>query len=534
MGDSDFRYLLWNIAIYSPLLVIVTCVYRLYYHPLSEVPGPVLARISGWPNWYYASKGNRHIELNRLHEKYGPRVRFAPNFVSINTPNGLKEIYGTRSSNIVKSDWYRCIHYFAGGYQSTLTIIDPVRHSKKRRLLSHAFSDSALGSIEQNIIKQIDKWTNLLSRESSGDWSSAIDMDVWSTCLIYDILGDLAFGKSFDTVESDKNRFLLETIPQAAKTWYSLGYHPFAHTILRLLFHTPLGKVFAGKAFNDDKRFRAFCSNLLKERRQLEDTLEEGKDSRKDFFHYLLRGVDPQTGESYKFGELSAESVLLVIAGSESVSEAVAATIFYLTRNEEILNKLKTEIRNTFTSAEEIRCSNTQLLQLPYLRACIDESLRMSPPSPGHLPREILRSSVEIDNEFYPAGTTIGVSAYAMHHNEEYFPSSFEYIPERWIADSNSNTSKEAIARARSAFCPFSTGSRGCIGKQLAYMELSLVLAKFLWLYDIQAVPGDSTGAGGPGKGRGREREGEYQMEDVFVTKKQGPMIQLRARNMTA
>ncbi|KAL3425968.1 cytochrome p450 family protein [Phlyctema vagabunda] len=515
------------------ILMSTIIVYRLYFHPLAGVPGPLLAKISGWPNWVQARAGRRHIQMQQLHDLYGSVVRFAPNAISINTPAGLKEIYGVKRSNIVKSDWYRCIHYFAGGYQSTLTLIDQTRHSAKRRLLSHAFSDSALRGVEQNITSLIHTWIELLGNGVTTDWSAGLDMDMWATCLIYDILGDLAFGKSFKTMQSEENRFLLHTIPQATKTWYSLGYHPMAHLILRLMFKTPLGTILGGKAFRDDKRFRAFCGQHLKERREIENSADalDANQRKKDFFHYLLRGRDPETGLGYMKGELEAETVLLIVAGSESVSVALAACLFYIGRDTAVLEKLTTEIRESFSTSDEILYSNTSFLALPYLRACIDEAMRMTPPTPGHLPREVLEDGIAIEGQFYHAGTIVGVSAYAMHHNEAYFPQSFSFIPERWIVNPENGVSAESVALARSAFCPFSAGSRGCIGKQLAYVELSLAIARLLWNFDIRALPGDTTGAGGPNEVFGRHRAGEYQLEDVFVAKKEGPILQLKARS---
>jgi cytochrome P450 len=124
----------------------------------------------------------------------------------------------------------------------------------------------------------------------------------------------------------------------------------------------------------------------------------------------------------------------------------------------------------------------------------------------------------------------VGVSTYALHHSEEYYPDPFDFSPERWIVDPTNKVSAESVARAESAFAAFGLGARGCIGKNLAYMELSLVLARMLWLYDIRAKDGDTTGEGGAGKALGRTRKGEYQLEDVWVCKRSGPVIDLKVR----
>lgn len=203
--------------------------------------------------------------------------------------------------------------------------------------------------------------------------------------------------------------------------------------------------------------------------------------------------------------------------------------MFYLVHNPRCLEKLTAEIR-TLESKEDLVATNVQESKLPYLRACIDEALRVAPPVPAHVPREVLPGGALIDGKFFPGGTIVGVSAYAIHHNEEYYPDPFTYSPERWIADPAASVSKESVAKAQSAFCPFSVGVRGCIGKNMAYMELSLAIAYLLWHYDVRAKSGDPTGEGAPDKGLGRKRKGEYQLFDHFVCAKDGPIVELRTR----
>ena len=170
-----------------------------------------------------------------------------------------------------------------------------------------------------------------------------------------------------------------------------------------------------------------------------------------------------------------------------------------------------------------------------YLRACIDEAMRMSPGVPGLLPREVLAPGVEIGRHFFPPGVDLGVSHYALHHNEEYYPDSFIYKPERWLTDRNVGESKEEAEKrvylAHSAFCPFSIGPRGCVGKGLAMKELMITIGRIVWLYDMRLAIGEEhRGSGGPDKGYGRHRVGEYQMRDMFVSKTDGPIAQFRRR----
>lgn len=81
------------------------------------------------------------------------------------------------------------------------------------------------------------------------------------------------------------------------------------------------------------------------------------------------------------------------------------------------------------------------------------------------------------------------------------------------------------------AFCPFSIGYRGCPGKAVAYLEMSLAIAKALYYFDVERAPRKDRelGAGSPGGKMGRERPEEFQM-DTFVSTHDGPNIISRTR----
>lgn len=197
--------------------------------------------------------------------------------------------------------------------------------------------------------------------------------------------------------------------------------------------------------------------------------------------------------------------------------------------NQDELAQLLTEVRSTFASIELIR-SGPLLNSCTYLWACVDEALRLSPPALGLLPREVLAGGIDIDGHYFPEGTVVGTLIYTIHHNEEYYNNPFAYNPSRWIAGSGKSVTAQSVALARSAFCPFSIGPRGCIGKGFAYMELMLGLARLVWMYDMRLSPGSTVGEGDPAFEWGRRRRGEYQLKDTFAATRNGPLVEFRAR----
>lgn len=203
--------------------------------------------------------------------------------------------------------------------------------------------------------------------------------------------------------------------------------------------------------------------------------------------------------------------------------------LFYVSRNPEIYRKLTEEIRASFTSGKDIK-SGPQLTSCKYLRAVINETLRMSPSSTGNLwrqqdlalPSKVGKSFI-IDGRVVPPGTMVGLSPYSLLHNEKYFPEPSVFRPERHLeAEQNSKATDSTRA-----FAPFAIGSRSCGGRAVAYLEANLTIAKTLWYFDLEKVPGKACelGEGGPGLGKGRERKGEYQVWDVITAEHHGPNL---------
>ncbi|QSZ33117.1 hypothetical protein DSL72_002703 [Monilinia vaccinii-corymbosi] len=137
--------------------------------------------------------------------------------------------------------------------------------------------------------------------------------------------------------------------------------------------------------------------------------------------------------------EIKSTSGVLLIAGSETTATLLAAATYYLLApgNEHILEESVKEIRTTFKSEEEINMTN-----IP----CV---------------------------------------IYASHHRAQNFKNPENFAPERWLDD------PEYAGDQKGAFQPFSLGPRNCIGRNLAFAEMRLILARIIWNFDLE-IAGES------------------------------------------
>lgn len=117
---------------------------------------------------------------------------------------------------------------------------------------------------------------------------------------------------------------------------------------------------------------------------------------------------------------------------------------------------------------------------LPYLKACLDESLRLYPPTTMGLPRRTPSEGAPILGDYIPGDTSVSMSAYIAHRDEKVFPDAESFIPERWLGEDSKNL--------QAAFITFSTGARGCIGRNISYLEQTVLLASVLHRYEF-ALP---------------------------------------------
>lgn len=90
-----------------------------------------------------------------------------------------------------------------------------------------------------------------------------------------------------------------------------------------------------------------------------------------------------------------------------------------------------------------------------------------------------------MDSYFIPSGTIVGISTYALHHNSKHWREPEKFVPERWVEGSEYGKQDD-----RDAFRPFSAGTRACIGTNLAYLEMRIVLARLVWEFDWEGDGG--------------------------------------------
>ena len=161
--------------------------------------------------------------------------------------------------------------------------------------------------------------------------------------------------------------------------------------------------------------------------------------------------------------------MVILIAGTITSAHTLTMIVYHLLTNPHMATRLREDLRDVMSCYPAQNPSWADLEKIPYLHACIKESLRLY-----GLVGNIARCSPDVELQYdqytIPRNTPVGMSIHAMHTDPNIFPDPHSYIPDRWLGDNYD-------PRMDRNFVAFTKGSRSCLGINLAMAELYLTTA---------------------------------------------------------
>jgi cytochrome P450 len=214
---------------------------------------------------------------------------------------------------------------------------------------------------------------------------------------------------------------------------------------------------------------------------------------RPTIFHGLLSSPLPESEKSS--ARLAEEASVLLSAGTDSSANTLAAITYHLLSNPSILQKLQQELRDAIPDRQERQFPSFNKVEtLPYLSAIIQEGLRLHPAVSGRqqrvAPTEDLVYTSPSRSQFpgisykLPKGTVMSMSPHLLSRIEEIYPEPMEFRPERFLGEEGKALRGLGMA--------FSKGGRMCLGMQLAYQEMFVLLAGIFGRFDEVGGEGEA------------------------------------------
>ncbi|KAF7593962.1 hypothetical protein BBP40_010469 [Aspergillus hancockii] len=476
------------------LLSLARTFYNLYFHPLAYLPGPKLWIAFPVFRQITSIRGLLDTRMREFHLTYGDVIRFGPDEVSFITEKAWRDIYDHRPNQLER-------FILSTTRRPDIFDANEVDHNRFRKALNPAFSPKGLQDQEPVVKGYIDTFISRLRDEAKV--GAPTDMVKWYNFTTFDIIGDLAFGESFGGLKNKEYHFTISFTFEAFKllTYLEAG-HAYPLLLKLLMLFTPKSLI---EARDMKEQHAADTVN-----KRLNNKALHG---RGDFMDAMLRNRGEKQG--LNDAELVANASTLITAGSETTATILSGITYFLLKNPDKLKKVTEEVRSAFDSEDDI-VFNTASSRLPYMIAAFQEAFRLYPPVPSGLQRMTPTSgTTDISGHNIPPNTKVSVHQLAAYYHPNNFKKPEEYIPERWLPEARSDPSSPYYNDSREVLQPFNVGPRNCIGRNLAYNEMRVMLARVLYNFDLELAP---------------ESENWNQQKSHFLWEKPGLMCVLKDR----
>jgi cytochrome P450 len=197
-----------------------------------------------------------------------------------------------------------------------------------------------------------------------------------------------------------------------------------------------------------------------------------------DLITWLLQAREAGTGRGLSDHEVRDEAFTIFMAGYETTSLALAWTVCFLAQRPELAERVRREVDAVCGSRPP---AFDDLPRLTYGRMALQETLRMRPPA-FWLPRTAAVDD-RIDGYDIPAGTSLALLIFGVHHHPDFWDEPLIYRPERFDPE-------RAAQITPHSWIPFGDGQRLCIGRDFAMLEAQLVLSAIMQRYEVSMASG--------------------------------------------
>ncbi|KKY16998.1 putative cytochrome p450 [Phaeomoniella chlamydospora] len=479
----------WNLAVIISTFVItyysITSVQA--YWRLRHFKGPTLA---AWSNlWYVRAvvSGKAHLYMADACRRYGPIVRVGPNTLITCDEELFRKINSVRSG-YQKADYYKAFRFDAER-ENILSETNNDRHLNMRKKVTAGYSGKENPNLEPDMDSVL--WSTIIllkSYASKGADLKPLDFARTMQFFTLDVITSIALGQPFGFVTNDKDMYgYIGTMTANFPAMNFMAAVPILsrlmrnHWFQRATLPTVKDKIGMGK-------IKAVSRDLIAHR------FGPKKITREDMTQSFVR-------HGLTEGEIADESLLQILAGSDTTATILRTGFIYIVSNPRIYNRLQSECDSTDVPLNEI-ISSARALELPYLTACIKETLRYHPAASGLNPRTVPPRGDVYNDQFLPPGTVIGVSSWALHrlNTSAYGPDAHVFRPERWLEASP--TQLAAMEKAHELV--FGYGQYRCLGERIARIELHKTFFELIRRFDfgfLDVMRGENVVGGGEGYG---------------------------------
>ncbi|KAL9003590.1 MAG: hypothetical protein Q9188_003556 [Gyalolechia gomerana] len=469
--ENPTRVFLTVIIIGPTTYCIALAIYRLYFHPLAHIPGPKLAALTSWYEFYYdvVRPGRYVFKIRELHKQYGPILRVSPREIHVADLSFLPQIYpptstttSSNSSHKRNKDIQQTRGLDVG--MSTSGSIPHDLHRLRRDALTPFFGRENVSGFTSVIETKIEKLETHLA--SAYESKNLINLSDLYYALARDIVFSYSFGLESQYLDSEDAAAELRESMTSLLQGVKISRHFHAYFRATRLLPACIARRSISPGVQKMRELALMVKEAVDEvmSAKQKTSATTGTQKRSITSSLLSSPILPMVEKSP--ARLHSEGTMLILAGTESTAKVLTTTTYYLLANPPILSRLRAEL-----STSTPHTAST-LQRLPYLSACISEGNRLSFGLTGRNARIAPSSDLHYKSYKIPSGTPISTTTLCIHTNETVFPNPWTFDPQRWLGE-------EGKARQKYQY-GFGKGARRCLGMELANAEVFLTVARMV------------------------------------------------------
>ncbi|EDW81881.1 uncharacterized protein Dwil_GK25425 [Drosophila willistoni] len=328
--------------------------------------------------------------------------------------------------------------------------------------------------VTNEVCQKLTEWLHKQIRLGSSEGINAKDM---SLCFTSEMVTDCVLGLKAESFTDKPTPIMGHIKDLFGQTWSLILYFimlsnfPALRHLIRLRFIPKQVEEF----------FIDLMQNAVHARKA---QLAVGKQfERVDFLEYILQLAEKRNLDTRG---LLAYTMTFLLDGFETTASVLSLLLLQLARNVEKQERLRKEINENLTNGKDF-IEFEKIAELPYLEACIQETIRLLPPAP--MSNKLCTEQIELPNKDGPnfiveKGTVVVVPHYCFNTDEELYPQAQEFQPERFMQPEAAKDFRE-----RCALMGFGDGPRICIGMRFALTQIKAAAVEIVTKFKFQPNP---------------------------------------------
>ncbi|XP_059608808.1 probable cytochrome P450 12b2, mitochondrial [Phlebotomus argentipes] len=448
--------------------------------PYDSIPGPsTLGLIRNFlPGGRFSSIGMP--EVHRIMKKeFGHIYKFNGTFgkrdiVVVNDPKDFEIVYRTEGNFPMRRGldcltYYRKVHR-KDKYPISMGLVSEqgqgwwdLRHKVNGVMMKPQVTKgytSAVDEVTRDFVKKLNN-TRDVNLETPANF--VYQLNIWALESISYITMDMRLGLLTEKPDPNVDKLML-----VLKDFFQLIYE--------LDFQPSLWKIYKTPKFNRFMEIMDFMHEVIGK------FVDKGLENLKEM-HVRGQSNAREKGILEKLYEIDKDIAVLMaldamLAGVDTTSSGVFMVLYNLATNQEKQDILREELLKILPE-KDTPLTKEKMSNMPYLRACVKEALRVTPVTLGNVRttgRNIVLKGYQIPKE-----TDVFMHNQAVHEDDYYYPDPNSFIPERWLRSEDKHENYNPFS-----YLPFGFGSRICVGRRLAELEIESLVTRLVRNYHLE------------------------------------------------